>query len=76
MTPPRVIPISVGIKIKLSPKMIITIDAISKMFFIFILNKSTNFKRLSVPIESSYQSFRMGFFSQQINRNPSVIQRL
>jgi len=76
MTPPRVIPISVGIKITLSPKMIITIDAISRMFFTFILNKSTNFKRLSVPIESSYQSFRMVFFPQQINSNPFVIQRL
>ena len=43
MTPTRVIPISVGIKIKLSPKMTITIDAISRMFFIFILNKITNF---------------------------------
>ena len=34
MTPIRVIPISVEIKIKLSPKMIITIDAITRMFFI------------------------------------------
>ena len=41
MTPTRVIPISVGIKIKLNPKMIITIDAITKMFFIFILNQIT-----------------------------------
>jgi len=43
MTPPRVIPISVGVKIILSPKMTSTIDAISRMFFIFILNKTTNF---------------------------------
>jgi len=43
MTPTRVIPISVGIKNKFRPKMIIMIDAISRMFFIFILNKITNF---------------------------------
>ncbi len=43
MTPPRVIPISVGVKIILSPKMAKTIDTISRMFFIFILNKTTNF---------------------------------
>jgi len=41
MTPTRVIPISVGIKIKLNPKMIITIDPIIRMFFISILNPIT-----------------------------------
>ncbi len=41
MTPTRVIPISVGIKIIFSPKMIITIDAIIRMFFNLILNKIT-----------------------------------
>ncbi len=39
MTPSRVIPISVGIKIKLSPKMIKMIAPITSIFFINILNK-------------------------------------
>jgi len=46
MVPTRVIPISVGKKIKLSPKMTITIDAMSRMFFIFIFSQYLSLNRV------------------------------
>jgi len=42
MVPSTVIPIPVGIKIKLSPKIVITADAINRMNFVVILNKITD----------------------------------